>query len=83
MDGKTTYASMIGAGDLTPDMQSKMRALAERTEGMKGALSTMRQQVATDLRDELALAVSGLHPSVALASSYSPSRWRSRRWSWS
>ena len=44
-EGKTTYASMIGAGDLTAEMQSNMRALAERTEGLKGALATMRQQV--------------------------------------
>jgi hypothetical protein len=56
--GKTTYAAMIGAGDLTPEMQSNMRALAERTEGLKGALASMRQQVGTDLRDELAQAVS-------------------------
>jgi methyl-accepting chemotaxis protein/methyl-accepting chemotaxis protein-1 (serine sensor receptor) len=57
-EGKVTYASMIGAGDLTADMQTKMRAMAERTEGMKGSLASARQQVGADLRDELAQAVS-------------------------
>ena len=56
-EGKTTYASMIGAGDLTAEMQSSMRALAERTEGLKGSLATTRQQVSSDLHDELAQAV--------------------------
>jgi methyl-accepting chemotaxis protein len=59
-DGKTTYTAMLGAGGtMTEQMQEQMRALASATDGAKSGLVKMREQTATDLRNELSNAVSG------------------------
>jgi methyl-accepting chemotaxis protein len=56
--GRATYTAMIkSGGTMTDAMQAQSRALATTSDQLKTALAQMREQTATDLRDELSAAV--------------------------
>ena len=59
-DGKTGYAPMVKAsGNMTTQMAGTSRRLAEQTAAVKKSVGAAREQLAADLRAELATDVQG------------------------